>query len=108
MAQKARLCSSREMGQLLLHWPGIFFLLLSGLQSALTSTGLPQMLWSQTNLSFCSSWLVDPRQVTHSSLMNLSFSVYEMGRVRQQWAESIMSKICKVSLLWRFYYSGDR
>lgn len=42
--------------------------------------------------------------------MNLSFSAYKMGRVvilRQQWAGSIMSKICKVLLLWRFYSSRD-
>lgn len=104
-------------GQLLLPWPGTFLLLLNGLQSALTSTGLPQMpgkvergLWSQTGLSSCSGWMVDPWQVTHSSLMNLSFSTYKMGRVvilRQQWEGSIMSKIRKVLLLWRFYSSRD-
>lgn len=54
--------------------------------------------------------MVDPWQVTYSSLMNLSFSAYKMGRVvilRQQWTGSIMSKIRKVLLLWRFYSSRD-
>lgn len=55
-----------DRGQLLLPWPGTF-LLLNGLQPALTSTGLLQLLgkvegglWSQTGLSSCSGWMVDP------------------------------------------------
>lgn len=78
-----------DRGQLLLPWPGTFLLLLNGLQSALTSTGLPQTpgkvkegLWSQSSLSSCSGCMIDPWQVTYSSLMNLSFSAYKMVILR--------------------------